>query len=121
LFLLFSMSLSEDVKQQLRDAILALGYPALSSDLDGALCDVEHALYRVEEGDCAKVVRFELYRGWAQRAGCKCGSRKASARFQVQNTDAYDILKRLVRDEADDTTNVQPVRGTEPSTGLKFL
>ena len=98
------MSLCEETEHELIDAILSLGYPKLNDDVTGALHDMEHALQRVAEGDLAKVVRFELYRSWALRAGCKWGSCKASERFEVLGTSAYAIVKRLVRDGGEGCT-----------------
>jgi hypothetical protein len=111
------MHLPQSQRATLANALASLGYESLTIDVDSALCDMEEALDRVDKGDEAKVVRFELYKRWAMRAGCKWGSRKAETRFNVHGTDLHTIVKQLLPDEG-----VENVSGAvDCSTGLKFL
>lgn len=52
----------------LRRAVIDLGYPSLSNDVDVCIAEIEEAIGFLEAGEDAKTLRFRMYELWARKA-----------------------------------------------------
>ena len=85
---------------QIRAALQELGYKQLRSNIEEAMAEYEHAMqqYKHTEGPNSKKIRFELYRAWAELAGCCWPTHKADMRFQVEGTTLHRLVKNNMPD-----------------------
>jgi hypothetical protein len=94
------MSLSQSQIESVINAIADLGYPELEGSLDEAIADMENARMRLLAGEEGKAVRFQLYKQWAERAGCTWACKDHTARFHVQGTQLHTLVKQLLPDDS---------------------